>query len=110
MADILTMPSDDELVSELGAVVEFEDEPWKRFVRVSVSHREEIRFWLNAIDRTVSLRWVIDENAVVDIYRESATDVKIASENGQTHVLFEFSNRDYRSSLRVRVFPTVLIS
>lgn len=110
MADAMATPSDDELVSELGAAVEIDDEPWKRFVRIRVGHREEIHLWLNAIDRTVTVRWIVDEYMVVDVYRESATDVKIETADGQTYLLFEFGNRGSRSTLRVRVFPTVLIS
>lgn len=51
-----------------------------------------------------------DQVAVVDIFREGATQLRIASGGGESSLVIEFGDRDSSGELKIQIFPRIKIT
>jgi hypothetical protein len=104
------VPADEEILDALGVESEsVEGEPSARFIRVAVGAKDVVLFSYDVVGRSVRCRWLHDGRKILDLFRESATQMTVTSGHGEAWIVVRFETDPLAGQLKVRVAPEVCI-
>ncbi|WP_329266619.1 hypothetical protein [Streptomyces pseudovenezuelae] len=104
------VPSDQEIIEQLGEWPEVEEESGARALALRGSKGESVLFSYDTLGRSVRVRWRNAEGEqVLDLFRESATRMTVYADNVSRRIILDFDMGECGGRMEISILPMVAI-